>query len=61
MLGLSAGELILIVFILLLLFGSKKINNLAKNVGKTVHHIKKGADIEKSVFSEKNNLNKRKM
>jgi TatA/E family protein of Tat protein translocase len=53
MFGLSTGELILIVFILLLLFGSKKIPDLAKSIGEAFHHLKKGVEGE----DDKNNRN----
>ena len=41
MFGLGAPELILIVFVLLLLFGAKKLPELAQGLGKGVREFKK--------------------
>lgn len=42
MLNLGTGEIILIVFAILLLFGGKKIPELMKGIGKGVRSFKKG-------------------
>lgn len=43
MFGLGIGELILITFIVVLLFGSKKIPQLAKGIGEGIREFKKSA------------------
>ena len=40
--NLGAGEIILIVLVILLLFGAKKIPELAKGLGKGMSEFKKG-------------------
>jgi sec-independent protein translocase protein TatA len=42
MFGLSTGELVLIAVVLVLLFGAKRIPELAKGIGESVRHLKKG-------------------
>ncbi len=41
-LNLGTGEIIIIVFVILLLFGGKKIPELMKGIGKGVRSFKKG-------------------
>lgn len=49
-LNIGTGEVVLIVFILLLLFGGKKIPELMKGIGKGVRSFKKGMnDIEDEI------------
>ena len=43
MFGLGIGELVLITFIVVLLFGSKKIPQLAKGIGEGIREFKKSA------------------
>ena len=45
MFGLGTRELVILAAILVLLFGAKKIPELARNIGEAVRHIK-------AVFSE---------
>lgn len=40
MLGLGSSELIILAFILVLLFGSKKIPELAHDIGEAVRHLR---------------------
>ncbi len=42
MFGLGSGELIILTAILVLLFGSKKIPELARGIGEAAREIKKG-------------------
>ena len=42
LLNIGTGEIILIVFVILLLFGGKKIPELMKGIGKGVRSFKKG-------------------
>jgi sec-independent protein translocase protein TatA len=45
MTGLPSGpELIIILFVILLLFGSKKLPELARSIGKSISEFKKGKD-----------------
>ncbi len=48
--NLGAGEIILIVLVVLLLFGAKKIPELARGIGKGMSEFKKGIkDVEKEI------------
>ncbi len=47
MLGLGTKELVIIAIIVVLLFGAKKVPELAKGVGEAVRHIRNGfKDVE---------------
>ena len=57
MFGLGGGEIILILFIILLLFGAKKLPELAKGLGKGINEFKKASndikeEVEKAVNKE---------
>jgi len=48
MFGLGSSEIIILAIILVLLFGAKKIPELARSLGEAVRHIKNGfSDDEK--------------
>jgi len=48
--NLGAGEIILIVLVILLLFGAKKIPELARGIGKGMGEFKKGLkDVEEEI------------
>jgi sec-independent protein translocase protein TatA len=48
--NLGAGEIILIVLVILLLFGAKKIPELARGLGKGMNEFKRGLkDVEKEI------------
>lgn len=48
--GLGTGEIILIVFIIVLLFGAKKIPELMKGLGKGVKSFKEGMnEVQKEI------------
>ncbi|NWF49578.1 MAG: twin-arginine translocase TatA/TatE family subunit [Ignavibacteriaceae bacterium] len=48
--NLGAGEIILIVLVILLLFGAKKIPELAQGIGKGLREFKKGLrDVEEEI------------
>jgi sec-independent protein translocase protein TatA len=50
--NLGAGEIILIVLVILLLFGAKKIPELARGIGKGMSEFKKGLkDVEDEIKS----------
>ena len=58
MFGLGTGEIFVILFIVLLLFGAKKLPELAKGLGKGVKEFKKAShdlkdEVNKSIDSEK--------
>ena len=58
MFGLGGGEIILILFIILLLFGAKKLPELAKGLGKGINEFKKASndikeEVEKAATEEK--------
>ena len=44
MFGLGGGEIIFILFIILLLFGAKKLPELAKGLGKGINEFKKASN-----------------
>lgn len=48
MFGLGAREIIILAAILVLLFGSKKIPELARNIGEALRYIKGGFSDEKT-------------
>jgi len=57
MFGLGGGEIILILFIILLLFGAKKLPELAKGLGKGINEFKKASneikdEVEKAADKE---------
>jgi sec-independent protein translocase protein TatA len=50
--NLGAGEIVLIVLVILLLFGAKKIPELARGIGKGMSEFKKGIkDVENEIKS----------
>ena len=50
MFGLGVGEIVLILFIILLLFGAKKLPELAKGLGKGLNEFKKASkDIKEEI------------
>jgi sec-independent protein translocase protein TatA len=54
--NIGTGELILILLVVILLFGAKKIPDLAQGIGKGIKEFKKALrDIEEDI--EKNNKN----
>lgn len=59
--NLGAGEIILIVLVILLLFGAKKIPELARGLGKGMSEFKKGLkDVEDEIKNaDKSNDNKK--
>ena len=66
-LNIGTGEIIIIVFVILLLFGGKKIPELMKGIGKGVRSFKKGMNeiedeinkpIEEKKEEEKNNTSR---
>tara|TARA_Y100001970_G_C13795702_1_gene632470 strand:- start:453 stop:638 length:186 start_codon:yes stop_codon:yes gene_type:complete len=57
MFGLGGGEIILILFVILLLFGAKKLPELAKGLGKGISEFKKASseikdEVEKAIDKE---------
>ncbi len=51
--GIGAQELLLILLIILLLFGARKIPEIARGLGKSVAEFKKGAkDLEEEIKRE---------
>lgn len=61
--GLGTGEVILIMFVILIFFGSKRIPELAKGLGKGMREFKDAVggvqnDIEKSMRETERDLNK---
>ena len=58
MFGIGTPEILIILFIILLLFGSKKIPELAKGLGRGIKEFKKASndlkdEVNKSIDSEK--------
>ena len=52
LLGISGGEIVVVALVFLLLFGSKKIPEMAKSVGKGLRDFKKAADDIKREITE---------
>ena len=48
MFGLGTTELVLIVIVLILLFGAKRIPEIAKSLGESIRHFKKAAGNEEA-------------
>ena len=57
MFGIGTTELILIIVVLVLLFGAKKIPDLAKGLGEAVRHLRNGFKDEEGT-PEKDNKKK---
>ena len=62
--NLGAGELLIILFVILILFGAKKIPDLAQGIGKGMREFKKALnDVEddiKNAGDKKDNGNEKK-
>ena len=57
--NLGAGEIILILLVVLILFGAKKIPELAKGLGKGMSEFKKGLkDVEGEIIDADKDSNK---
>ena len=54
MFGLGAREIIILAVILVLLFGSKKIPELARSIGEAFRHLKNGFSDEKDKIDKQN-------
>lgn len=52
--NLGFGEILIILFIVILLFGSKKIPELAKGIGEGIRNFKKAVNEDDKEKSEKN-------
>jgi sec-independent protein translocase protein TatA len=59
MFGMGIQELLVILFIVLLLFGARRIPEIARNLGKSIHLFKKGLK-ESEEDSEKNSNEEKK-
>lgn len=48
--GISGGEIIVIMLVVLLLFGSKRIPETARGIGKAIHEFRKATiDLKKEI------------
>ena len=57
--NLGAGEIVIIVLVILLLFGAKKIPELARGIGKGMSEFKKGLkDVETEIKSTDTDVKK---
>lgn len=52
MLGLGLPELIIILVVLLLLFGSTKLPKLARSIGESAGELKKGFDLDSNAKAD---------
>ena len=58
--NMGMGELLIIMFVVLILFGGKKIPEIAKNLGKGINEFKKGLnDLKKEVTITDDDFNKK--
>jgi sec-independent protein translocase protein TatA len=48
MFGLGAGELVILAVVLVLLFGSKKVPELARGIGEAIRYIRRGFSDDKT-------------
>jgi sec-independent protein translocase protein TatA len=53
-LGIGTTELVVILVIILLLFGSKKLPELSRSVGQSMGELRKGLDGDKDTKDQKN-------
>ncbi len=53
MFGLGPRELVILAFILVLLFGAKKIPELARAIGDAVRHVRRGFSDEEGAQKDK--------
>jgi len=53
MFGLGTTEIIILAFVLVLLFGTKKVPELAHSIGEAIRHIKNGFSDKKEPVDEK--------
>ncbi|MFI4938405.1 MAG: twin-arginine translocase TatA/TatE family subunit [Candidatus Berkiellales bacterium] len=58
--GISPSQLILILAIVILLFGTKKIQSLGEDLGKAIKGFRKGIRETQDLNSESNNVNSEK-
>ncbi len=57
--NIGMGELLIIMVVVLILFGGKKIPEIAKNLGKGISEFKKGInDLQKEITITDEDLNK---
>lgn len=56
MLGLGTKEIIIVAAIIVLLFGAKKVPELAKGIGDAVRHIRNGFKDEPTDNKQNNNI-----
>ena len=60
-LNLGTGEIILIALVILLLFGAKRLPELAKSIGKSVKTFKSGLnDVEKEIKDSTEEISEKK-
>ena len=58
--NIGLGEIFLILLIVLIIFGAKRIPEIARSFGKGVKEFKKGLkDIEEEIETDKNEIEKR--
>lgn len=61
MFGLGTGELIVIILAIIILFGSKKIPELAQGIGKGIREFKKAMrEVEEEIKEEPEKLSQKK-
>jgi len=59
MFGLGPKEIIILAAILVLLFGSKKIPELARSIGEAGRHLRRGFSDDEDEKDEKNKMDKK--
>jgi len=60
MFGLGTREIIILAAILVLLFGAKKIPELARSIGEAIRYIRNGFSDEKDKTDEKDKIDEKK-
>ena len=52
----GAGEILLVLFVVLLLFGAKRLPSIARSIGRTLEEIRRSArDLSHDIMSHNNN------
>jgi sec-independent protein translocase protein TatA len=58
--NISGGEIVIIIIAVFLVFGPRKLPEIARNIGKTINHLRSATeDIKKDIMDEVTNMEKK--